>query len=298
MLPIIDTHQHLWDLRKFNLPWTAGAGVLERSYLQSDYALATEGLNVLKAVYMEVDVEPSQQRAEADYIINQCQSIDTPTVGAVISGRPGMPEFGEYIRSYANNQYIKGIRQVLHGPDTPAGYCLDPAFVKDIQLLGELGLSFDICIRPAELGDALTLVKQCPETRFIIDHCGNADPNVVADENADVSDSDKTYTHSRQQWMDDMDALGEQDHVICKISGIVARAIPGEWSAATLAPAINHCLNAFGPDRVVFGGDWPVCTLVASYQEWVTALHAIIAARSEEEQRKLLYDNAAAFYGV
>jgi predicted TIM-barrel fold metal-dependent hydrolase len=95
-----------------------------------------------------------------------------------------------------------------------------------------------------------------------------------------------------------MAALAHRSNVICKISGIVARATPGNWNAATLAPAINHCLDVFGPDRVIFGGDWPVCTLVASYQEWATALREIIAQRSESEQRKLLHDNAANFYGV
>ncbi len=298
MNPIIDTHQHLWDLSKFNLPWTAGAGVLERSYLQQDYAEATAGLNVVKAVYMEVDVDPSQQAAEAEYIIDQCQRDDTPTVGAVISGRPGDDGFKAYITPLADSPYIKGVRQVLHVPTTPAGYCLQPAYVRGVQLLGDLGLSFDLCMRPAELGDAVKLVDQCPNTRFIVDHCGNADPNVIANPADLPRDPADPFSHTRKQWMDDMAALAARPNVICKISGIVARATPGHWDATTLAPAINHCLDSFGPDRVVFGGDWPVCTLVASYKEWATALRTIIADRSETEQRKLLHDNAARFYGV
>jgi len=298
MLPIIDTHQHLWDLTKFQLPWTAGAGVLERSYLQSDYAEATAGLNVVKAIYMEVDVAPAEQIAEAEYIIDQCQRDDTPTVGAVISGRPADENFPAYIRRFAENPAIKGVRQVLHVPETPVGYCLQPTFVKNIQLLGDLGLSFDLCMRPAELDDAAQLVDHCPKTRFIVDHCGNADPNVVADDSDRPRDLADPFSHTRQQWMDDMAALAERPNVICKISGIVARATPGAWDASTLAPAVNHCLDQFGPDRVVFGGDWPVCTLVASYNEWATSLRAIIADRPEAEQRKLLHDNAADFYGV
>ncbi|MEZ4616375.1 MAG: amidohydrolase family protein [Caldilineaceae bacterium] len=298
MIPIIDTHQHLWDLTKFSLPWTAGAGVLERSYVQQDYATATAGLQVIKAVYMEVDVDPTQQAAEAEYIIDQCQRDDTPTVGAVISGRPASSEFAPYIRRFAESPFIKGVRQVLHVPETPAGYCLQPQFVKSIQLLGNLGLSFDLCMRPAELADAVTLVDQCPETRFVVDHCGNADPNVIAAPTDLPRNPADPFSHTRQQWMDDMAALADRSHVICKISGIVARATPGNWSAASLAPTVNHCLDVFGPDRVVFGGDWPVCTLVASYKEWATALRTIIADRSEAEQRKLLHDNAAQFYGV
>lgn len=295
MIPIIDTHQHLWDLSKFTLPWVNGAPAINRSYLQSDYAAATAGLNVIKAVYMEVDVEPSQQVDEALYIIDQCQRPDTPTVGAVISGRPASADFAAYIGQFKGSPYIKGVRQVLHGPETPAGYCLQPAFVKSIQLLGELGFSFDLCLRPGELSDAVKLVDQAPDTRFVVDHCGNADPYIVADID---TQSAEPAPHTRQQWLDDMQALANRPHVICKISGIIARAIPGQWSAATLAPTVNHCLDVFGPDRVVFGGDWPVCTLGASYREWVTALREIIADRSEKDQRKLLHDNAERFYSL
>ncbi len=298
MLPILDTHQHLWDLTKFSLPWTAGAGVLEQSFLQGDYAEATAGQHVTKAIYMEVDVDPAQQRAEAAYIIEQCERDDNPTVGAVISGRPGTPAFAPYIRDFADNSYIKGVRQVLHVPATPAGYSLQREFVRDIQLLGELGLRFDLCMRPAELADAVKLVDQCPATRFVVDHCGNADPNIVADPADAPRDPVDPFSHTRQQWMADMSALAERENVICKISGVVARATPGNWDATTLAPTITHCLDAFGPDRVVFGGDWPVCTTVATFNEWATALRTIIADRSESEQRKLLYDNAARFYDV
>lgn len=289
MLPIIDTHQHLWDLSKFRLPWTDSVPSLNRSFVTSDYLAATQGLNVVKAVYMEVDVEPTQQVAEAEYILDLCARDDNPTVGAVISGRPASDGFAVYINRYKNDARIKGVRQVLHGDSTPAGYCLQPSFVKSVQLLGELGKSFDLCLRPAELGDAVKLVDQCPGTQFILDHCGNADPYIVAGASAGGD-------HTRQQWLDDIQALAERSNVVCKISGIIARAQPGDWTASDLAPTINHCLAAFGPDRVVFGGDWPVCTLGAPYSSWVSALKIVIAQRSEADQRKLLHDNAQRIY--
>lgn len=297
-LPIIDTHQHLWDLSQFNLPWTAGADIFNRNYVTSDYLAATEGLNVVKAIYMEVDVAAGQKAAEADYIVAQCERGDTPTVAAVISGFPASGDFKTYISRFKGSPYVKGLRQVLHVPETGPGYCLQPAFVKGVQLLGELGLSFDLCPRPAELGDAVKLVDQCPGTRFILDHCGNADPYVVADSQSsapvDVADP---MAHTRQQWMDDITALAQRSNVVCKISGIIARAQPG-WAAQDLAPTINHCLDSFGPDRVIFGGDWPVCTLGAPYAQWVNALKEVIAIRSESEQRKLLYDNAVRVYSL
>jgi predicted TIM-barrel fold metal-dependent hydrolase len=94
-----------------------------------------------------------------------------------------------------------------------------------------------------------------------------------------------------------MAALADRDNVVCKISGIVARA-PKNWTPAELAPIINYCLDRFGPNRVMFGGDWPVCKLGASYRQWVDGLKAVIADRPLVQQKKLLHDNAAAFYQV
>jgi predicted TIM-barrel fold metal-dependent hydrolase len=281
-MPVLDTHQHLWDLTKFRLPWIKESDKLARSYLMSDYQTATEGLNVVKAVYMEVDVAPEQQDAEADMITAVCSEGKSPTVAAVISGRPAAAGFKKYISRFKDNRYIKGVRQVLHGAGTPAGYCLQKAFITSIGLLGEMGLSYDICMRPGELKDGAALIDACPDTRFILDHCGNAD----------VQAKDRT------QWQRDVAAIAKRQHIVCKVSGIVASAKPGAWSADDLAPIINHVLDSFGPDRVMFGGDWPVCTLAATYRQWVEALRAVIRDRKTVERRKLWHDNAVKFYGL
>ncbi len=294
MLPIIDTHQHLWDLNQFNLPWLNSVPELNRSFRIDDYVAEIVESNVLKAIYMEVDVHPSQHVAEANYLIDICQKADTVTVGAVISGRPASSQFRSYIDNFKRHRYIKGIRQVLHGPETPAEFCLEQGFVRGVQYLGEVGLSFDLCLRPSELMDAVTLAKQCPDTQFIIDHCGNADPYIV-NGTLQAQNDGSPYWHDRHAWMDAMSTLSELPAVVCKISGVVARAKVG-WTPEDLAPTINHCLDAFGTDRVVFGGDWPVCTLGATYEAWGKALRHIISTRKQEDQRKLLYDNAERLY--
>jgi len=286
-LPIVDTHQHLWDLSRFDLPWTKGEEVasLNRSYLMSDYLRATEGLNIVKAVYMEVDVHPSQQAQEAKYVLDIIRQGNTPTVAAVISGRPNSEEFRAYIEPFAKEPEIKGVRQVLHVGSTPAGYCLQPQFVKGIQLLGELGLSFDLCMRAGEIVDAVKLVDQCPKTRFIVDHCGNLS----------VQSKDPAL---RERWKKGMSELAQRENVVCKISGIVASAKPGAWTADDLAPNIHFSLETFGKERVMFGGDWPVCTLAASYRQWLDALKKIVSDWSEADRRKLFHDNAVRFYGL
>jgi predicted TIM-barrel fold metal-dependent hydrolase len=281
-LPIVDTHQHLWDLTKFKLPWVERVSPLAKSYVMKDYLAATAGLHVVKAVYMEVDVKPAQQLAEAEYITAICKSGKAPTVAGVISGRPASADFKKYVTRFKDSPYIKGLRQVLHNKGTPAGYCLQPAFVKGVQLLGDLGLSFDLCMRSTELLDAKKLVESCPGTRFILDHCGNA--NVQAKD--------------RTQWRKDMARIAKCKNLVGKVSGIVASAKKGKWTADDLSPIINHTLEVFGPDRVMFGGDWPVCTLAATYKQWVTALKAIVKERKERDRKKLFHDNAVKFYGL
>jgi L-fuconolactonase len=290
-LPIIDTHQHLWDLSKFQPPWLSGAPeILSKSYVTKDYLEATAGLNVVKAVYMEVDVDPKQQVEEAEHVIALSKSKDHPTVGAVISGRPNSAGFKPYITRYKDSPYIKGVRQVLHAPSAPQGLCLEKQFVASMQLLGELGMSYDLCMRPTELADGAKLAKLCPDTRFVVDHCGNADPKAF------MPSSGEEPAHEVDQWKRDLAKLAGCPNVICKISGIVASAPKGEWKSDVLAPPINFCLDEFGADRVVFGGDWPVCLLGASYRRWVESLKEVISNRAETDQRKLLHDNAEKFY--
>lgn len=292
-LPIIDTHQHLWDLTKFNLPWTKDVPALNRSYVTSDYLKAIAGTNIKQAVYMEVDVDPKQQTAEAEHVLNLARDPKNVTVAGVISGRPASPEFKAYITRFKDVDGIKGVRQVLHGPNTKTGFCLQDSFVAGVRLLGELNKSFDVCIRPNELADAVKLAARCPDTRLIIDHCGNADPKLFG---KSKSTEKEAPSHDPDDWRRQMSALARKPNTICKISGIVARARKGSWSAADLAPVINHCLDEFGPDRVIFGSDWPVCTLVASVGEWVTALHEIISTRPAADQKKLLAENARKLY--
>lgn len=285
-MPIVDTHQHLWDLTRFTLPWHKGEDTtpLRRSFVMSNYLEATQGLNVVKTVYMEVDVAPGQQVAEADYVIEICERGDTPMKAAVISGRPGTPGFEPYIRTLAQSTYIKGVRQVLHGDSDPPGFCLQPAFVESIQLLGELGLSFDLCLRPGEVLGAVALVDQCPKTRFILDHCGNM--SVTSTDHA-----------ARARWLEGMTEMAARANIVCKVSGIIVTA-NADWRPGDLAPNINDTIDTFGDDRVMFAGDWPVCTLKASFSQWVDALREIVKDRTAEFQRKLFHDNATKFYGI
>ncbi len=292
-LPIVDTHQHLWDLTKFRLPWVESSPVLNRSFLTKDYLKVSRGLNVVKAVYMEVAVDPTQLVAEAEHVIALSKRTDNPTVAAVIGGRPAAEGFREYISRFKGNPYVKGVRQVLF---QNRGLCVSGAFMRGIRLLGEYGMSFDLCMPAGQLSDGAKLVESCPGTRFIVDHCGNADPKAFR--SAPDTERKARPSHDPDQWRRDMARLAKAKNTVCKISGIIAQAAKDSWQAEDLAPIINHCLDTFGPDRVMFGSDWPVCTRVATYRQWVTALKEVVQGRSYEHRRKLFHDNAVRFYGL
>ncbi|MCL4193416.1 MAG: amidohydrolase family protein [Thermoguttaceae bacterium] len=296
-LPIIDTHQHLWDLSRLKLPWLEPGGELTRSYVMDDYLRAIEGLNVQRAVYMEVAAATDQLVDEAEYVIDLCRRKVGPTVAAVIGGRPAEDSFRAYITRYKDSPYVKGVRHILPAPVDGKSLYLQKDYQTNIQLLGELGMSFDLCMPAERLPDAIKLVDACPETRFILDHCGNADPQAFEPARR-AGRTSRPPQGDPEQWRRDIAELARRDRVVCKISGIVARANKENWAAEDLAPIVNHCLEVFGPDRVMFASDWPVCTRVASLRQWVEALQSIVAERSEAERRKLYHDNAERVYGL
>src|SRR5262245_45414988 len=163
MTPIVDTHQHLWDVSKFKLAWVKEGHPLKQSFTPKEYAEATKGLNVVKAVYMEVDVVEEQQQKEADYVLELIKSKYTPTVAAVVSGRTASGDaFKKYVAQFKGSPYIKGLLQLVHGDSNPPGFCVTREFIAGVRHLGDIGLSWDICIRPGELTDAAKLVGECP----------------------------------------------------------------------------------------------------------------------------------------
>ncbi|MEX0794661.1 MAG: amidohydrolase family protein [Pirellulaceae bacterium] len=292
LTPIIDTHQHLWDLTKISPPWLKNASEkISASHTMEDYKQAIEGLNIVQAVYMEVDVAPEQMQKEAELVRKLIQDKAGPTTAAVVSADPVSPDFQKLVGPWSQWPEIRGIRRVLHG-GTPAGHCLRPEFVRSMQYLGEVGLSFDLCMRAGELKDGAELAKKCPETRFIVDHLGNGDPKAF------LPAGDPRHAkaeHKPKVWQEGIRALADQANTICKISGIAAR-VPKDWTPDELRPVIHECIKRFGPDRIVFGSDWPVCKLGASLKEWVTALRTILEDFPEETRDKLLYANAQRLY--
>jgi len=287
---IIDTHQHLWDLSQFRLPWLKAGGELTRSFTQTDYEEATRGLGIAKAVYMEVAVAPEQKLAEAEHIVEVCADKSNPTCAAVIGGLILEDGFKDYIMRFKGNPYIKGVRYALNNP----GQFEEDRLIQNLRLLGSLNMSFDLVVPATLIGPAAKLVERCGDTRFILDHCGNADPLAFT---ADL-DWGRKPQHDADVWKRGIETLARRPNVICKISGIIARVPKGKANAKVLSPVVNHCLDALGPDRVIFGSDWPVCTRGAPLRVWTNLLREIVRERSSAEQCKLFRSNANRFYGL
>ncbi len=287
-VPIVDTHQHLWDLSKLKLTWLSPP--LDRSYTPEDYGQATEGLNVVKAVYMEVAAPREQRLKEAEYVIGLCQRPSGVTRAAVLAGSPADDDFVRYVTPFKGSPYVKGLRGAL-----PAQRMSDEQVIKNLRLLGDLGLRFDVNVSPPSLAEAAQLVEQCPNTRFVLDHCGNADPVAFF---AAGRTRPRPPQHSAEQWKQDIAKLAARNNVICKISGIVSRVPGTPLKAEDLAPIINYCLDSFGPDRVVFAGDWPVCLRGMPLRDWINLLKEVVARRPEKDQRRLFHDNAVKFYDL
>jgi len=280
--PIIDTHQHLWNLDLFPLDWHKEAPYdqLARNFLLEDYAAASEGCNIVKTIYMEVDVRSAQQGMEAEYVLKICRRGDTLMAGAVIGGRPAAADFGEYISRFGDDPHVKGVRQGLHGLSCDA--CLQEDFIRGVQMLGDRGLSFDVEAPSEQLEITGRFCDACPDTQIILDHC--AHPEFESD---DLS-----------AWQQQVADVARRDNVVIKISGILAHANSQVWEVEKLAPPINFLLDTFGSDRVIFGSDWPVVTINGTFKRWVDALKEIMAGRPDEEQRKLFHDNAVQVYGL
>jgi L-fuconolactonase len=264
---IVDSHVHLWHPRRFRIPWLDGDAVLEHQFERAEFDAATAGLNVDAIVYVQVDVKPAYGLLEARWAAQQ-------QVDGIVAWAP--LEDGPVARSYLDElktigPRIKGVRRLIQSetdPDFPL------RLIDGVRLLPGYGLSFDICIRHDQLARSIDLVRACPETQFVLDHLGK--PGVKAG--------------LLDPWRGEIDVLAALPNVVCKVSGLVTEADHQRWTPDDLAPYIRHVRDAFGEDRVLFGGDWPVVNHAATYRRWVETLAAFSTSP------KLWRDNARRAY--
>jgi predicted TIM-barrel fold metal-dependent hydrolase len=277
-MQIVDTHQHLWDPERFRYAWLQSIPSLNRCFRMSDYLEATQGLNVVKSVLVEADVDESFMLDETLCLLALADQPDNPLAGIVACGRPENNDFRSYLDKIAGRPKLKGIRRVLHTQPDDVGQ--GKVFVQNIGSLGSYGLSCDLCVLARQLPIAINLVSQSPGVTFVLDHCG------VPQVKERILDP----------WRSHIAEISRFPNAYCKVSGLVAYADPAQWNEDDLRPYIEHVISCFGWERVLFGSDWPVCTLSAGYRQWVEALHSITRSAGEANQKKLFHDNAIRVY--
>lgn len=279
--PIVDTHLHLWDLGRLRYPWLASEPALNRSHRMADYRAACGSVAVAKMVFLQCDCDPAQFAAECDWVTEVAQ--EDPRLRGIVPWAP--LERGEgalpALERLAANPLVKGVRRLIQSEPDPE-FCLRPDFVRGIQLLPRFGLTFDLCIKHLQLANTIRLVRQCPDVKFILDHIAKPD----------------IKSGRLDPWRAELRELAALPNTWCKLSGLATEADHGRWTAADLRPYIDHVMTCFGPDRVLFGGDWPVSTLATDYPRWVETVDAALAGCTPDELHRVYVRNAEKFYRV
>ncbi|MCB1445685.1 MAG: amidohydrolase [Rhizobiaceae bacterium] len=277
---IVDTHLHIVDMAALAYPWLGGAGALNRNWAYEDYAREARRLGIAATLHMEVDVAESDIDKETDYVSGIANRPGSLLVGAIAACRPEDEGFAAYLERMRANPAVKGFRRVLHV--MPDDLSASPLFRENIRRLAGTGLTFDLVVLPRQIGRAIELVDMAPDVRFVLDHCG------VPDIRGGGYDS----------WAKDMTEIAKRPNVMGKLSGIVAYTDTGSWTVETIRPYAEHTIGAFGFNRMVWGSDWPVCTLGGSLSTWVGATHALLEGASRDERHALLAGNAIRLWNL
>ncbi|MBZ9861171.1 amidohydrolase family protein [Mesorhizobium sp. CA12] len=277
---IIDTHLHLIDQSALRYPWLAGVPALNRDFSYAEYAADARRSGIEAVLHMEVDVDPADMAAETAHVKSIAGQAGSLVKGAIASCRPEEAGFEAYLETVKAEPFVKGFRRVLHVvPDDVSEGAL---FRQNIKRLAGTGLTFDLVVLPHQIPKAMALADLAPDVQFVLDHCGVPD----------------IKGNAEHPWREHMEAIAKRPNVTAKISGVVAYADPATWTVETLRPYVEHTIRCFGWDRVIWGSDWPVCTLGGGLTTWVAATHALLAGASDSERTRLLSGNARRLWRI
>jgi len=273
----LDAHQHFWNYSAAEYPWIGpGLERLARDYLPPDLEplLAAEGLDGSVAVQARQSVEESR------WLLALAKAH--PLVKGVVGWVDLRSDrVGDELRVLAANPTFVGVRHVVQDEPDPR-FVLGEGFIRGLRQLRQHGLTYDLLLYPSQLPAAIELVELLPEQPFVVDHL--AKPRIVAGE--------------IDGWGRDIRAIARHDNVCCKVSGMVTEAVRRGWKRDDFTPYLDVVLEAFGPERLMFGSDWPVCLLAGEYADVAAIPRDYFSRLSTTEQRMIWGDTAAGFYGL
>lgn len=270
---IVDTHLHLIYRDRLSYPWLASVPALNADFTHEAYAREARRLGIVAALHMEVDVAEGDIPHETAMVEALSREDGSLLVGAIASCRPESTGFAAYLDTVMTNPFVRGFRRVLHVvPDDVSEGAL---FRENIKRLAGTGLNFDLCVLPHQIEKAAALADLAPDVSFVLDHCGVPD---IKGGGYDV-------------WKGPVAEIARRPNVTVKLSGIPAYGAE-DWTLEDLKPYFDHVAQSFGFDRMVWGSDWPVCTLGGGLSTWIGATQALLSGVSLEDKRRVLAGNA------
>jgi predicted TIM-barrel fold metal-dependent hydrolase len=279
-MKILDTHQHLIYPDRLSYSWCRGITAFEgKPFRLEEYRAAAHNTGITETLFMEVDVDEPDMKAETDFFLQLATRPESGIAGVLAACRPESENFPAHLESILHPK-LKGLRRVLH--TQPDELSQMPRFAQNLARLAPHRLTFDLCLRPQQLPLGVNLVRQLADVQFVLDHCGI--PNIKGGE--------------LDPWRQHIRELAQFPNLACKISGVVAYCDPQQVNAKAIQPFIEHCVECFGWDRVLFGGDWPVCSLTSTLGRWVEIAKELVRTESAERRRKFFAENAEKIYGL
>ncbi len=280
MIKLLDTHQHLVYRDVANYSWAKDIPPLATdNFTVENYLKLTEGLGIGGTLFMETGVDDPDYQNEAKYVQKLSDNPNNGIKGLIVSIRPEDDSFDAWFNETLQMN-VSGYRRILHVmPDETSQ---TQTFRDNVKKIGKAGKPFDICYLPTQLSIAYDFAKDCQEVNLVLNHCGV--PSIAAGE--------------IDQWGKDIKKLAELPNVYCKLSGLMAYCAPGTSSQETIQPYVDHVLQTFGPNRMVWGSDWPVVNLGKGIQEWISVTRNILSKLSDSEAEAIANANAQKIYNT
>ena len=277
---IVDSHVHFWDPEALAYPWLSGLPALRRPFLPVDYREHTAGIPIERVVFVEANPRPELALREVELVERLAES--EPRVAAIVAYVNLLDEVAlpRTLDALAAVPLVRGVRQNIQGH--PAGFCLQPSFMAGVREAGRRGLTFDLCATHDQLGEVGELVRRCPDTRMVLDHCGK--PPIRAG--------------ALDPWREHVREIAAAENVACKLSGLLTESDPSAWRDEDLLPYAEHVVESFGPARVMYGSDWPVLTLAGRYPDWYQFTRRFTTGWSARDLSRFYHENAAGFYRI
>ena len=279
-MEFIDTHQHLVYRDQASYGWAKGIEALSGNFTLDDYKNLTKGFDIKGTLFMETGVDDPDYKNEANFVKSLMDNPNSGIKGLIVSIRPEEDNGFDPWLDETIEMKAAGYRRILHTMPDETSQSL--TFRNNVKKIGAAGKPFDICYLPTQLKIASELAKDCDQMDLVLNHCGV--PSIAAGE--------------IDQWGKDIKSLSECPNVTCKLSGLMAYCAPGTSSYETIKPYVDHVLECFGPDRMVWGSDWPVVNLGKGVQEWINVTNTILGNLSDDEAKKIASSNAERIYKI